>query len=63
MDMAVLVAAQGEMVDRIAVHVEGAVVDTEKGVQALVQAVEIQKKTKKVIVTPNCRKCASLCCF
>jgi t-SNARE complex subunit (syntaxin) len=48
MDMAVLVAAQGEVIDQIAVHVESAVNDTDAGVVALKKAVEIQKKTRKV---------------
>lgn len=48
-DMAVLVAAQGEVIDQIAVHVEGAVNDTEAGANALKKAVEIQKKTRKVL--------------
>ena len=47
-DMAVLVAAQGEMVDSIAVHVNDAVKDTEEGVQALQKAVVYQKKSRKV---------------
>jgi syntaxin 1A/syntaxin 1B/2/3 len=48
MDMAVLVAAQGEVIDRIAVHVDSAVNDTEEGVQALQKAVKLQKKSRKV---------------
>ena len=45
--MAVLVAAQGEMVDQIAVHIGEAVNDTEAGVIALSKATELQKKAKK----------------
>ena len=48
MDMAVLVAAQGEAIDQIAIYVESAVNDTEAGVKDLTQAVEIQKRTRKV---------------
>jgi t-SNARE complex subunit (syntaxin) len=54
MDMAVLVAAQGEVIDQIAVHVESAVNDTDAGATELKKAVEIQKKTRKkmcIIVT------------
>ncbi|KAJ3311268.1 Plasma membrane t-SNARE, secretory vesicle fusion [Boothiomyces sp. JEL0838] len=47
MDMAVMVAAQGEMINQIAVHVDSAVNDTEAGVQALTKAVKTQKKTRK----------------
>ncbi len=47
MDMAVLVAAQGEVVDQIAIHVEEAVKDTDAGVTALHNAVELQKKSRK----------------
>ncbi|KAJ2998970.1 Syntaxin-1A [Globomyces sp. JEL0801] len=46
-DMAVLVQAQGEVIDQIAVHIDNAVVDTEEGVQAMSRAVKIQKKTRK----------------
>jgi hypothetical protein len=48
MDMAVLVAAQGEVVDQIAVHVDNAVNDTDEGVKALQKAVKIQKQSRKV---------------
>lgn len=47
-DMAVLVAAQGEMVDQIAIHINDTVNDTEKGVEALKNAIDLQKKTRKV---------------
>ncbi|KAI8915552.1 t-SNARE [Gorgonomyces haynaldii] len=47
MDMAVLVAAQGEMIDSIAVHVNEAVNDTDAGVKALQQATTYQKKSRK----------------
>lgn len=47
MDMAVLVAAQGEVLDQIAVHVDSAVNDTEAGVQSLQKAVKLQKKSRK----------------
>ncbi|KAJ3346663.1 hypothetical protein HDU91_006980, partial [Kappamyces sp. JEL0680] len=47
MDMAVLVAAQGEVIDQIAVHIESAVNDTEAGVKDLKNAVEIQKRSRK----------------
>ncbi|KAJ3272821.1 Syntaxin-1A [Terramyces sp. JEL0728] len=47
MDMAVMVAAQGEMINQIAVHVDSAVNDTEAGVNALTKAVKTQKKTRK----------------
>lgn len=47
MDMAVLVAAQGEVIDQIVVHVDNAVNDTEAGVKELATAVTIQKKTRK----------------
>lgn len=48
MDMAVLLAAQGEMVDQIAVNVGQTVEHTEKGVQALGKAVKYQRKARKV---------------
>ena len=48
MDMAVLLAAQGEMVDQIAVNVGKTVDHTEKGVQALNKAVKYQRKSRKV---------------
>lgn len=47
MDMAVLVASQGEIIDQIAVHVDNAVNDTDKGVEHLTKAVKTQKKTRK----------------
>jgi t-SNARE complex subunit (syntaxin) len=62
MDMAVLVAAQGEMVDQIAIHINDAANDTEAGVKALKNATELQKKTRKVFLF-SCRKCASLCLY
>ncbi|KAJ3039277.1 Syntaxin-1A [Rhizophlyctis rosea] len=48
MDMSVLVAAQGEVLNQIEVHVSNAVDHTEQGVQALAKAVKLQKKTRKV---------------
>jgi syntaxin 1A/syntaxin 1B/2/3 len=50
MDMAVLVAAQGEVIDQIAVHIDHAVADTEEGVQQLQKAVKLQKKSRKVFI-------------
>ncbi|KAJ3055677.1 Syntaxin-1A [Rhizophlyctis rosea] len=47
MDMSVLVAAQGEVLNQIEVHVSNAVDHTEQGVQALGKAVKLQKKTRK----------------
>ena len=47
MDMAVLVSAQGEIIDQIAVHIDNAANDTEQGVQSLVKATELQKKARK----------------
>ncbi|RKO97242.1 hypothetical protein CXG81DRAFT_15985 [Caulochytrium protostelioides] len=47
MDMAVLVAAQGEMINQIEVHVNDAVETTEAGVQALKKAVKTQKASRK----------------
>jgi syntaxin 1A/syntaxin 1B/2/3 len=52
-DMSVLLAAQGEMVDQIALHVTSAVTDTEKGVQALNKAVKMQRKSRKVYYILN----------
>ncbi|TPX47780.1 hypothetical protein SeMB42_g03204 [Synchytrium endobioticum] len=46
-DMAVLVAAQGEQIDQIEIHVGNAVETTEKGVQALHKAVKDQKKSRR----------------
>ncbi|TPX35971.1 hypothetical protein SmJEL517_g01817 [Synchytrium microbalum] len=46
-DMAVLVAAQGEQIDQIEIHVSNAVDTTEKGVQALHKAVKDQKKSRR----------------
>ena len=46
--MAVLVAAQGEQIDQIEIHVSNAVDTTEKGVQALHKAVKDQKKSRRV---------------
>jgi len=48
MDLSVLLVAQGEMVDQIALHVTNAVDDTEEGVKELAQAVKLQKRTRKV---------------
>ena len=50
MDMSVLVAAQGEVINQIAVHIENAANDTEQGVQQLVKATETQKKSRKVFI-------------
>ncbi|KAJ8323248.1 hypothetical protein BDV3_004344 [Batrachochytrium dendrobatidis] len=47
MDMAVLVAAQGEVIDQIAVHIDNAANDTEAGAQSLAQATKLQKKSRK----------------
>jgi t-SNARE complex subunit (syntaxin) len=49
-DMSVLVAAQGEMINQIEIHVEDAVDQTEQGVDALHKAVKLQKKTRKVCI-------------
>ncbi|KAI8804710.1 t-SNARE [Cladochytrium replicatum] len=46
-DMAVLVAAQGELLNQIEAHVQDAVANTEAGVQALHKGVKLQKKTRK----------------
>ncbi|KAJ1544129.1 Syntaxin-1A [Cladochytrium tenue] len=46
-DMSVLVAAQGELINQIELHVEDAVDQTEQGVEALHKAVKIQKKSRK----------------
>ncbi len=48
-DMSVLVAAQAEMLNQIEVHVNNAVNDTDKGVEALKSAVKYQRKSRKVI--------------
>jgi hypothetical protein len=48
MDMAVLVAAQGEMMDSIAVHIGKAVDDTDAGAKALHETTKLQKKSRKV---------------
>ncbi len=48
MDMSVLVAAQGEMLDHVEIQVNNAVADTEKGVDALKDAVKYQKRSRKV---------------
>ncbi|KAJ3321079.1 Syntaxin-1A [Boothiomyces sp. JEL0866] len=53
MDMAVMVAAQGEMINQIAVHVESAAQDTEAGVNALTKAVKTQKKTRKILINQS----------
>ena len=50
MDLTVLLAAQGEMVDQIVIQVNNAVEDTEEGVKELQQAVKLQKRNRKVIV-------------
>ncbi|KAJ3293277.1 Syntaxin-1A [Borealophlyctis nickersoniae] len=47
MDMSVLVAAQGQMLNQIEVHVTNAVEHTDQGVNALRKAVKLQKKTRK----------------
>ncbi|KAH9270949.1 hypothetical protein BASA83_006905 [Batrachochytrium salamandrivorans] len=46
-DMAVLVASQGEIIDQIAVHIDNAANDTEQGTQSLAQATKLQKKSRK----------------
>ncbi|KAI8614076.1 t-SNARE [Chytriomyces sp. MP71] len=48
-DMSVLVAAQGELINQIEIHVDDAIDQTEQGVQALHKAVKLQKKTRKKI--------------
>lgn len=61
MDLSVLLVAQGEMVDQIALHVNNAVDDTEEGVKELSQAVKLQKRTRKVLVIKiDFRECVSL---
>ena len=50
MDLTVLLAAQGEMVDQIAIHVSNAVEDTEGGVKELQTAVKLQKRNRKVFI-------------
>ena len=47
MDLSVLLAAQGELIDNITVHVDNAVQDTEDGVGELKQAVKLQKRNRK----------------
>ena len=47
--MSVLVAGQGELIIQIETHVDDAVDQTERGVDALHKAVKLQKKTRKVI--------------
>ncbi|KAJ3077109.1 Exocyst complex component 7 [Podochytrium sp. JEL0797] len=46
-DMSVLVAAQGEMINQIEIHVDDAIDQTEQGTAALHKAVKLQKKTRK----------------
>ncbi|KAJ3330166.1 Syntaxin-1A [Blyttiomyces sp. JEL0837] len=46
-DMSVLVAAQGELINQIEIHVDDAIDQTEQGVEALHKAVKLQKKTRK----------------
>ncbi|KAI9334341.1 t-SNARE [Zopfochytrium polystomum] len=46
-DMSVLVAAQGDLINQIEIHVDDAIDQTEQGVDALHKAVKIQKKTRK----------------
>ncbi|KAI9208472.1 t-SNARE [Polychytrium aggregatum] len=46
-DMAVLVQAQGEMLNQIEIHVENAKDHTDQGAKALHQAVKLQKKSRK----------------
>ena len=48
MDMAVLVAAQGEVMDSIEHYVEESVEYTEKGIGELKKAIKSQKKSRKV---------------
>lgn len=47
MDLTVLLAAQGEMVDQIGIQVNNAVEDTEEGVKELQAAVKLQKRNRK----------------
>ncbi|KAI9011218.1 t-SNARE, partial [Gaertneriomyces semiglobifer] len=47
MDMAVLVSAQGDMLNQIDIHVSNAVDYTEAGTQELTKAVKLQKKARK----------------
>jgi t-SNARE complex subunit (syntaxin) len=50
MDLSVMLAAQGEVIDQIAVHVNNAAEDTAAGVKDLGEAVKIQKRSRKVIL-------------
>ncbi|KND01395.1 uncharacterized protein SPPG_09095 [Spizellomyces punctatus DAOM BR117] len=56
MDMAVLVSAQGEMLNQIEVHVSNAAEHTEQGTQALSKAIKLQKKSRK-------KMCIIICCL
>ena len=56
MDMAVLVSAQGEMLNQIEVHVSNAVEHTEAGTQALGKAIKLQKKARVTSCLLNFRK-------
>lgn len=61
--MAVLIDGQGEMLDSIESHVQKSVVDTEKGVAELKQAIRTQRKTRKVLTSlifSECAVCSSL---
>jgi syntaxin 1A/syntaxin 1B/2/3 len=48
MDMAVMIATQGEVIDQIAVHIDAAVEETSKGAVHLQKAVKIQRGNRKV---------------
>ncbi|KAJ3218999.1 Syntaxin-1A [Clydaea vesicula] len=56
MDMSVLVAAQGELLNAIDSHVANAVDETEAGITQLKGAVKLQKKTRK-------KMCIIICCL
>lgn len=58
-DMAVMISAQGEVIDQIAVHVENAIEDTEKGGNSLQKAIVIQRSNRKVLIY-LIRKCVGL---
>lgn len=60
MDMAVLVAAQGEMLNNIETNVSNAVDHTEQGNQALSKAIKLQKKARKRMIIIIC--CLILVC-
>ncbi|KAI9098746.1 t-SNARE [Phlyctochytrium arcticum] len=56
MDMAVLVQAQGEMLNQIEIHVSNAAEHTDQGVQQLGKAIKLQKKARK-------KMCIIICCL